>query len=330
VIEPPPVVEPSPVITASNFTWAKIPLPGPPNSASNFTKHVRIAQAGTGRVYVLGGDWNAPGGENTGHQEVYSFDPLSATGDWKLEAPYCGTVASPTHWHTDEAGVAWDAKRGVFWKLAGTQYGPDDACFLAGKSVKAKVIWFDPGAHMWTVPPGFDQKNIGYVTNGVLDPVADEMIQIVNNAAWHLDLTTGHWKSYPLPGDVKRFTALTVLIGRTVWFGNQHQFIESYNLDSHQLTNHGYPPWPTVHGYGTFMTANAGGKLLVIKATAAPLEERHAGLYDPATKTWKVLDQGEGWGNTRLMHSSGRLILMGGGIDGPAYHNTQVWVGTLN
>ena len=324
-----PIPEPTPTPAGASISWTKIPLPGPPNSPSNVTKHARIAQAGNGRVYFLGGDWGAPGGENTGHQEVYSFDPLSTTGDWRLEAPYCGTVENPTHWHTDEAGVAWDAKRGVFWKLSGTEYGPEDACFLAGKSVKAKVIQFNPTTKLWTVPAGVSQMRFGYVTNGVLDPINDQMVQITDTKAFHLNLSTGKWTEYPLWGEVKRFTALTTRIGREVWFGNQKQFIESYHLDTHALTNHGFPPWRTPEGYGTFMTANVGGKLLVIKATAGPLEERHAGLYDPATKKWAVIDQGDGWGNSATALADGRVVLTGGGINGPQDNNKFVWVGRL-
>lgn len=334
VTQPPPVVtqppvEPPPVVVpTAGFTWTKIPLPGSPNSPQGSMKHQRLAEGPNGRVYLLAGDWGGGDYFNTGRQEVYSFDPNSLTGDWKLEAPYCGTVTSPVHWHTDEAGVAWDEKRKVFWKLAGIPYGTDDACFLAGKSVKAKVIQFDPATKLWTVPPHVEQKSFGYVTNGVLDPVKDEMIQIVDKAAFHLNLETGKWTSYPLPGDVKRFTALTTRIGRVVWFGNQKQFIESYNLDTHTLTNHGNPPWPTTFSYITFMTAGVGERLLVIKATSGPTQEKHAALYDPATRKWTVLDQGEAFGNTMMMTSDGRLILMGGGINGPADHNKQVWVGT--
>lgn len=311
----------------TGFTWTQIPLPGYPKSPQGSMKHQRLVEGPGGRVYLVGGDWGGGPHYNTGRQEVYSFDPLSTTGDWRMEAPYCGTLASPTNFHTDEAGVAWDAKRGVFWKLAGTVYGSDTAC-PPGTSVKAKVIQFNPATKQWAKPQGFDQPNIGYVTNGALD--ADQMIQITDTAAWHLNLMTGAWKSYALPGDVKRFSALTTRIGRELWFGNQQQAIESYHLDTHALTNHGRPPWPTAPGYGTFMTANAGGKLLVVKPTAGPEEPRHAGLYDPATKHWTVLDQGEGWGNTGVLHSSGQLILMGGGINGPAYHNKFVWIGTLN
>lgn len=35
-------------------------------------------------------------------------------------------------------------------------------------------------------------------------------------------------------------------------------------------------------------------------------------------------------GNTGLLHSSGKLLLMGGGIAGTEHHNKQVLVWTLN
>ena len=50
--------------------------------------------------------------------------------------------------------------------------------------------------------------------------------------------------------------------------------------------------------------------------------------YDPATQQWTTIAQGDGWGNTGMLHSSGKLILMGGGINGPEDVNKQVWVGT--
>lgn len=50
---------------------------------------------------------------------------------------------------------------------------------------------------------------------------------------------------------------------------------------------------------------------------------------DPASRQWTTLDPGEGWGNAGMVHSSGKLILMGGGIDGPEYHNKFVHVGDL-
>ena len=56
---------------------------------------------------------------------------------------------------------------------------------------------------------------------------------------------------------------------------------------------------------------------------------RYAATFDPATKLWTPLNQGAGWGNGGVLHSSGKLILMGGGINGPADVNKQVWVGTL-
>lgn len=324
--EPPPVVEPPAPGPALALSWQKIAIPGPPNSLSNYTKHWRIAQAGNGRVYTLGGDGNGPEG-NTGQQVVHSFDP--DTGDWRKEANYCGTLANPSHWHTDEAGVAWDVKRGVLWKLAGTVYGPDNSC-PAGTSVKAKVIQFDPATGLWTVPPGFDHRDIGYVANGVLDPVADQMVQIVDTAAWHLDLITGAWKSYPLPQGPMRFNAIAARLNRTVWFVNREEALESYNLDTHQLTGHGQWPHPKHDGWAMAITLAVGDKVLTVWPTSGPEEPRQAAMYDPATKTWAKLDQGEGWGNTGATLSDGRIVLMGGGINGPAYHNKFVWVGTLN
>ena len=71
-------------------------------------------------------------------------------------------------------------------------------------------------------------------------------------------------------------------------------------------------------------------RLLVVRPTAGPTFARYAATYDPATKQWTVLAQGDGWGNTGMLHSSGKLILMGGGINGPQDVNKQVWVGTFN
>jgi len=280
-----------------------------------------------GRVYLLGGDWGGAGGENSGRQEVYSFDPDK--GDWRLEAPYCGTVENPVHWHTDEAGVAWDAKRGVFWKLAGTEYGPDDACLAAGKSVKAKVIQFNPATKLWTVPAGFSQMRFGYVTNGLLDPVGDQMVQITDKKAFHLNLQTGTWTSHPLPDAGMRFNVYTAQIGRDLWWLNRSERLETYNLDTHKTTQHGAWPWPPIEGYMTQMVFNRGGQVLVVSPASGPTEPRRAALYDPASRQWSVIDQGEGWGNAGMLHRSGRLILMGGGISGVQNHNRQVWVGTI-
>lgn len=325
--EPPPAVEPQ-APAGTTLAWAKIAIPGPPNSLSNYTKHWRIQQAGNGRVYTLGGDGNGPEG-NTGQQVVHSFDPNAADGDWRKEANYCGTLANPSHWHTDEAGVAWDAKRGVLWKLAGTIYGADGSC-PDGTSVKAKVIQFNPTTKLWTVPAGFDQKNIGYIANGVLDPVADQMIQITDKAAWHLDLITGAWHSYPLPAGALRFNAIAARMGRTVWFVNRDEALESYDLDTHKLTGHGQWPYPKHDNtWAMAMTLAVGDKVLTVWPTSGPEEPRQAALYDPATKTWAKIVQGDGWGNTAATLSDGRIVLMGGGINGPAYHNKFIWVGTL-
>ena len=294
-------------------------------------KHQRPTEGPGGRVYILGGDWGGGslGGLNTGRQEVHSFDPNDATGDWRLEAPTCGTVENPVHWHTDEAGTAWDAKRGVFWKLAGTEYGEDDACLAAGKSVKAKVITSNPATKLWTVPAHVDQTRFGYVNNGVLDAVNDELVQIVDTAAKHLHLETGKWASYPLPAAGMRFNVRTAQIGREVWWLNRREALEAYNLDTHKVANYGQWPWPQVEGYGTQMTFGWQGKVLIVSPTSGPLEVRRAALYDPATKQWTVIDQGEGWGNTGVLLSDGRLVLMGGGINGPQDHNKQVWIGSI-
>jgi hypothetical protein len=72
-----------------------------------------------------------------------------------------------------------------------------------------------------------------------------------------------------------------------------------------------------------------GDQVLVVRPTSDAAAPRHAALYDPATRQWATLDAGEGWGNTGMVHSSGRLVLMGGGINGPAFHNKFVWVGKL-
>ncbi len=325
-----------PKATGGAVTWARIPLPGKPNSPQGTMKHQRLVEGPDGRVYLLGGDWGGDGGDNTGRQEVYSFNPLSPTGDWRLEAPYCGTAEHPVHWHTDEAGVAWDARRKVFWKIAGTEYGPgnkdpsQDACLSAGRSVKAKVITFDPATRRWAVPPHVAQTRFGYVTNGVLDPDKDEMVQVIDKAVQHLNLATGRWTSHALPGGVLRFNAIAARVGREVYWCNRRQVLESYHLDTHALTTHSPAPWPApATGWEMQMVMPYGARLLVVRPTSRADTPRHAALYDPATKQWTVLDPGEGWGNTGMVHSSGRLVLMGGGIDGPAYHNRQVWVGDL-
>lgn len=323
--------ETQPPRAGMRMTWTRIPLPGQPNSPQGSMKHQRPTEGPGGRVYILGGDWGGGslGGMNTGRQEVHSFDPNDATGDWRLEAPICGTVEHPVHWHTDEAGTAWDAKRSVFWKLAGTEYGEDDACLAQGRSVKAKVITFNPATRAWEVPNGFDQTRFGYVTNGVLDVARDEIIQIVDSRAFHLNLGTGKWTSYPLPGDQHRFNARTALIGRAVWWLNRREQLEAYNLDTHDTAQHGPWPWPPIEGYATQMMFNLRGKALLVSPTSGPREPRRAALYDPARRQWTVIDQGEGWGNSGVMLSDGRLVLMGGGISGQQAHNRQVWIGTV-
>jgi len=336
--EEPPPTPTTPTDSAAAISWTSIPLPGTPKSPQGTMKHQRLAEGPDGRVYLLGGDWGGLDHENTGRQEVYSFDPLSPTGDWRLEAPYCGTVEHPVHWHTDEAGVVWDAKRKVFWKVAGTEYGPGgtdptqpqyDACLAAGKSVKAKVITFDPVTKLWSVPPHVVQTRFGYAANGVMDPDKDQMVQIIDTAAKHLDLATGQWATYALPAGPLRFNAITARIGRTLWWVNREEALESYDLDTHKLSGHGQWPFPKQDGWGMAMTFASGDKVLAVWPTAGPAEPRFAALYEPATKAWTKLDQGAGWGNGGVLHSSGKLILMGGGINGPADHNKQVWVGTI-
>ena len=293
-----------------------------------------FAEGPGGRVYTMGGDWGSGtvGAENSGRQEVYSFHPDSPTDSWRMDAPYCGTVENPVHWHTDEAGAVWDAKRGLIWKLAGTEYSTtvNDQCEARGGSVKAKVIAFNPATGKWKVPEGFDQTRFGYVTNAVLDPDKDEIVQIIDESARHLNLETGKWTAYPLPKGPLRFNARTARLGRNVWWTNRAQVLESYNLDTHKLTSYSVAPWPVpTEGWEMQMVFPAGDKLLVIRPTSGPdPAARHAALFDPATATWTKIDQGEGWGNSGFMHSSGRVILMGGGIDGPDYHNKFVWVGT--
>lgn len=331
---PAPAPTPLPPGTAK-ITWAKGQLWGLMNRPSNATKHMAFAEGPGGRVYTMGGDWGSGtvGAENSGRQEVYSFHPGSPTDSWRLDAPYCGTPDSPVHWHTDEAGAVFDAKRGLIWKLAGTEYSTtvNDQCEARGGSVKAKVIAFNPATGKWKVPEGFDQTRFGFVTNAVLDPDKDEIVQIIDESARHLNLETGKWTAYPLPKGPLRFNARTARLGRNVWWTNRAQVLESYNLDTHKLTSYSVAPWPVpTEGWEMQMVFPAGDKLLVIRPTSAPLTARHAALFDPATATWTKIDQGEGWGNSGFMHSSGRVILMGGGIDGPAYHNKVVWVGGLD
>ncbi|WP_372720289.1 hypothetical protein [Immundisolibacter sp.] len=311
------------------LVWTRIPLPGYPKSPQGTIKHQRLVEGPAGRVYLLGGDWGGGPHQNTGRQEVYSFDPLSRTGNWRQEAPYCGTADAPVNWHTDEAGVAWDAKRGVFWKLAGTQYGPKDACLASGGSVRTKVIQFDPAKRKWHVPEGFDQRDFWYVGNGVLDPERDQLVQITDTVAWHLDLQTGQWLRYPLPAGPHRFNAIAARLGRAIWFVNRDERLESYDLDTHTLSGHGQWPYPKKNGWGMAMTFALGSKVLAIWPTSGPKEQRLAAVYDPATNQWITLDQGDGWGNAGTLHSSGRVILMGGGINGPAHHNKFVWVGQV-
>jgi hypothetical protein len=333
--EPPAPVEPEtspapvePVPT--EIAWAKIPLPGKPRSPQGSMKHQRLVEGPKGRVYILGGDWGGDWGNNSGRQEVYSFDPLSDTGDWRLEAPYCGTKEHPVHWHTDEAGVAWDAKRGVFWKIAGTEYGPDDSCLAAGGSFKAKVATFDPATKKWAKPTGFDQTRFGFVTNGVLDPVRDEMVQIIDKAVKRLNLETGQWSTTALPGGAIRFNVIAARVGRSVWWANREQVLESFNLDTGEMTTHEVTPWsPPTSSWEMQIVMPVGDRVLVVRPTSRADTHRHAAFYDPAARRWTTLDPGEGWGNTGMVHSSGRLVLMGGGIDGPAHHNKFVWVGNL-
>ena len=323
--EPPPA-EQTP--TGAAISWTQIPLATRGVSPVGSMKHQRLVEGPDGRVYTMGGDWGGDGGENTGRQEVFSFDPLSATGDWRLEAPYCGTTANPVHWHTDEAGVAWDAKRGVFWKLAGTEYGPEDSCLAEKRSVKAKAITFDPATRLWTVPPHVAQTRFGYVANGVLDPVKDQMVQIIDKSAKHLDLITGQWATYPLPGDALRFNAIVARSGRTLWWLNRNEVLESYDLDTHALKGHGVWPFGAQSGWATAMTMIHQGKVLSIWPTSLSTEAKRAALYDPATKQWTKLDMGAARGNTAMMHSSGRVVLMGG-MAPPEDHNKFVWVGTV-
>lgn len=328
--DPPPDEQQTPESSTggTQITWTKIPLAVRGVSPVGSMKHQRLAEGPAGRVYILGGDFGGDGGNNTGRQEVFSFDPLSATGDWRLEAPYCGTTANPVHWHTDEAGVAWDAKRKLFWKLSGTEYGPDDACLAEGRSVKAKVITFDPSTGLWAVPPHVAQTRFGYVANGVLDPVKDQMVQIIDKSAKHLDLITGQWATYPLPGDALRFNAIVARSGRTLWWLNRSEVLESYDLDTHVTTSHGVWPFGAQSGWATAMTMIHQGKVLSIWPTSLSTEAKRAALYDPATKQWTKLDMGAGRGNTAMMHSSGKVILMGG-MAPPEDHNKFVWVGTL-
>jgi hypothetical protein len=324
--DPAPVPVPQP---GASIAWTKIPLPGNRISPQGSSKHIRLVEGPGGRVYLLGGDWGGDWGENSGRQEVYSFDPLSPTGDWRLEAPYCGTRENPVHWHTDEAGVAWDAKRGVFWKLSGTEYGPNDACLAEGRSVKAKVIQFNPTTKLWTVPAGFSQMRFGYVTNGLLDVAGDQMVQITDTKAFHLNLEAGTWAEYPLPPAQMRFNVYTAQFGRDLWWLSRGERLETYNLDTHKFATGPLWPFPQLEGYGTQMVFNKGGKVLVVSPASGPTEPRRAALYDFATKQWTVLAQGEGWGNAGTLLADGRLVLLGGGINGPQDVNKYVWVGTL-
>jgi hypothetical protein len=324
----------TPATSDIKITWAKGQLWGLPNRPSNATKHMRMAEGPGGRVYMMGGDWGSGtvGAENSGRQEVYSFHPDSPTDSWRMDAPYCGTTENPVHWHTDEAGAVWDAKRGLIWKLAGTEYSTttNDLCEQSGGSVKAKVITFNPTTNLWKVPAGFDQTRFGFVTNAVIDPDKDEIVQIIDTQARHLNLETGQWTTYPLPAGPLRFNAITARLGRNVWWCNRAQVIESYNLDTHKLTSYSVAPWPVPpESWEMQMVFPADDKLLVIRPTSSPYTPRHAALFDPATKAWASIDPGEGWGNSGFMHSSGRVILMGGGINGEDEANKQIWVGRL-
>jgi hypothetical protein len=306
------------------------------NRPSNATKHIAFAESADGRIYTMGGDWGSGTvnwAENSGRQEVYSFHPDSPTDSWRLDAWDCGTTENPVHWHTDEAGAVWDAKRGLIWKLAGVEYSTttNDLCEKAGGSVKAKVITFNPETNLWKVPAHVDQTRFGFVTNAVIDPDKDEIIQIIDREAKHLSLQTGQWSSHPLPPSDMRFNVKTARLGRDVWWLNRLEHLESYNLDTHQTVDHGQWPFPQLEGYGTQMTFAYQDKVLVVPPVSGPpTTPVFASLYDPATKQWQTIPMGEGWGNSGFMHSSGRLVLMGGGINGPEYANHYVWVGDLH
>lgn len=333
----PPAEEPSkpPALKSGDaITWTKIPLPGSPKSPQGSMKHQRLVEGPKGRIYILGGDWGGGTNENTGRQEVYSFDPLVADGDWRMDAPYIYPKETPqriVHFHTDEAGVAFDEKRKVIWKLAGTIYGGKGETYEAeGRSVRAKVIQFDPEKCEWQVPQDFDQKkNFGYCANGVLDPDKDELVQITNTDAWHLSLASGKWTSHSLGDGPVRFNAIAARVGRDLFWSNRKQVLESYNLDTHKLTTHSAVPWPVpTGGWEMQMVMPYGGKVLVVRPTSLAGTPRHAAIYDPATRQWTPLDPGEGRGNTGMMHSSGRVVLMGG-MAPPEDHNKFVWVGQI-
>ena len=168
------------------------------------------------------------------------------------------------------------------------------------------------------------------MTNGILDPEKDEMVQVTDRAVKHLNLSTGEWTSHPLPDGPKRFNAIAARVGREVYWCNRKQVLESYNLDTHAMTTHSVAPWPVpARGWEMQMVMPYRDKLVVVRPVARPDSKRQAAIYDPASRQWATLDPGEGWGNTGMVHSSGKLILMGGGIDGPAHHNKFVWVGDL-
>ncbi len=329
---PTPVPAPAPLPVSARFEWTKIPLVCR-NGANpcGSIKHQRMAEGPNGRLWVLGGDMGGLGGGN-GQQEVFSFDPNSADGAWRAEAPDCGTQESPTHWHTDESGVFWDAKRSVFWKMAGTHYGADDACFLAGGSIKLNNIQFNPAKKQWVKPVNFDQTNVGYLSNGVIDPQTDQAILISDKAAHHYNLGTGVRTAYPLPTGAMRFNAQTARIGRNVWWLNRDDILESYNIDTHKLTAYGVWPFPPHEGWGVAMTFAHGENPLLIWPTSLSTQAREAAIFNVATKQWTkvdmAVDMAGARGNGGVQLADGRIVLWGG-MAPPEDHNKFVWVGML-
>ena len=102
------------------------------------------------------------------------------------------------------------------------------------------------------------------------------------------------------------------VLNATLWWLNRSEGLESYDLDTHVTTSHGVWPFGAQSGWATAMTMIHQGKVLSIWPTSLSTEAKRAALYDPATKQWTKLDMGAGRGNTAMMHSSGKVILMGG------------------
>ena len=143
-----------------------------------------------GRIYFVGGDYSNPFGGSYS-QAIVSLSLAqrmaqlsNRNAGWQIDYPHCGGIP-PQPKRPDYVGWQWDAKRGVFWFIPGTNVAGSTNC--AGETANSvddpnflftRIMTFNPATKSWR-DEGAAAPNMGFLKTWqtVYDPVRDRFLQ---------------------------------------------------------------------------------------------------------------------------------------------------------